>query len=97
MVTDFIMQKKGEYRMDYDFTDRIFALGDALKDSDFLAEIYASLMPVEALLQERFPRETPYSEEDGSTFAIIADDYIKATDEDDRSALFDALLEIIEQ
>lgn len=81
--------------MDYDLTDRIFTLGDALQDQDFLGRLF-SLEPIADLLQQRFPRDRPYTEEEGSAFLILAEGYCKSSDDDDRSDLFDAMLEIID-
>ena len=78
-----------------DLIDRIFKLGDALIDQDFLGRLF-SLEPIADLLHERFPREAPYSEEECSTFLILAESYGKADNDDDRAALLDAMLEIID-
>ena len=75
--------------------DRIFDLGNALIDQDFLGRLF-SLEPIADLLQERFPREAPYSDEECSTFLILAEHDGKSDNDDDRAALLDAMLEIID-
>ena len=80
--------------MDYDLTDRIFTLGDALQDQDFLGRLF-SLEPIADLLHERFPREAPYTDEECSTFLILAEHYGKSDNDDDRAALLDAMLDIV--
>lgn len=75
--------------------DRIFKLGDALIDQDFLGRLF-SLEPIADLLQQRFPRASPYTESECSEFLICAEGYCKANNDDDRAALLDAMLDIID-